>query len=961
MKTPTSLLFMAALLLNGLPAFAQPAADRTLSDNKKFSVEISESQLGKPLLSVFKQDGEQGKLLWSRSLAAKEDENDPNSTNPGMFQQLQRMLTGDGSSVVLKAPYPNSEEPLLRVITQKGGDQSFFMEDLLGALGDSADEQDLQAGNGLGWLELLLDSEKPAIYAFWLPRAKRWLALNLEQLELRGATTELNQKFNALGLAKARELAQKDQPDALKEMLKPLKRRASQIVPGVLTDEDHSGWFDGRMEAAYRFLAAQKKPEDKKYIERMLQAKLNESYGGSFNGDMTLGLNSRERVLGDQLLALWEGKKNSAGEEEEDEWGQSGQLHYFGRITGKVFLPFGAPEKAGSLWLYLIPGNVPEGNWAKDTSVLKAAMKVNRQMPPFAAQQGLESDPIDHASFNFGPVTPGEYRMKAVWDRRAPFAKEEGPESKALPEAGDYESAESKTIKLSAGQNVSDLVLECTNRVGKADEYYAADDLWQAKHPTLRGEEEQERPSRGMREKVIFSAPVADWIVSTNENKGQIQIRAIRLLEIPDYQTQQTRKKLAVRFSYAPARKKNSNRWFEGRLLDDHGCRFVSHETSSSGKISDAFFPVVPYGSKEIKLVLIEQNTGEDDDRPRRGRPRETVAASFTLKNLLTVKPEEWKPEILPAKRELDLVTVELDSINPQASEYDIRTRVMSYSYMPGQPFSFPGRQFQPPENKFDFYKKDKHAEGWQKLAGKYIDRWGNEGASLADFCREEELFKLSALFTRDVDKAEFLPEERWEVPLKKVPGAGESVTLGVTNELQGIKILLFAVSGTGEFTYRGGELTTSTNEISRGAMALPSRFFPNGGRPVEPKIYVKEGLAPNPYMAWGGPMPRNSRVVIASKIPHLVCRVTQNDDDATFALLEQDTSIIEPVDGASQNRYGGGFGPYPSNRNTRVKFLPLDFRPGDLDKKLTFIAQKARKAEFIFKMPKEGRPQNEE
>ena len=81
------------------------------------------------------------------------------------------------------------------------------------------------------------------------------------------------------------------------------------------------------------------------------------------------------------------------------------------------------------------------------------------------------------------------------------------------------------------------------------------------------------------------------------------------------------------------------------------------------------YFSIVPYGSKEIRLTLVDQSIDDEGLRFQRGRQKEKVAASFTLKNLLVEKPQDWKPEALPIKREMDLATVQLTSVDPKAME----------------------------------------------------------------------------------------------------------------------------------------------------------------------------------------------------------------------------------------------------------------------------------------------------
>jgi len=93
-----------------------------------------------------------------------------------------------------------------------------------------------------------------------------------------------------------------------------------------------------------------------------------------------------------------------------------------------------------------------------------------------------------------------------------------------------------------------------------------------------------------------------------------------------------------------------------------------------------------------------------------------------------------------------------------------------------------------------------------------------------------------------------------------------------------------------------------------------------------------------------------------------LVCRLPADSNEAVFALLEQDTSVLEPHDAMRQRGpyYAGGYDPF-GRSSPSIKFLPLDFRPGDKDRKLTFIVQKLRNADFFIAVPKSVRNRSEE
>ena len=68
-----------------------------------------------------------------------------------------------------------------------------------------------------------------------------------------------------------------------------------------------------------------------------------------------------------------------------------------------------------------------------------------------------------------------------------------------------------------------------------------------------------------------------------------------------------------------------------------------------------------------------------------------------------------------------------------------------------------------------------------------------------------------------------------------------------------------------------------------------------------------------------------------------------------------QDTSIPEPTSALLRHMM---LHPAPSRTRSLVKFLPLDFRAGDPDKKLTFIGQGPREAQFVIRVPRSVRNQ---
>jgi hypothetical protein len=234
-------------------------------------------------------------------------------------------------------------------------------------------------------------------------------------------------------------------------------------------------------EAAGWFLLARKHPEDKKYIEWLLRVPLPSTEFSTMRtgpDGWTAGQYSLKRALGDQLLAVWEGKLDrrqvkapwDSGGLEAD-----GQAHYLGSISGKVKLPFPVPDKAGAVWVYLIPGEVAPGDWVKNPAVVRIAWDIDRftgefseGLPVFPGLSKLgEGKRVDQLKFSFGTLSPGEYKLKAVWDHRPPMTSTTNKDN-AIPLPADYESTETGRVRITEGQALTDIILECPNRVGKA-------------------------------------------------------------------------------------------------------------------------------------------------------------------------------------------------------------------------------------------------------------------------------------------------------------------------------------------------------------------------------------------------------------------------------------------------------------------------------------------------------------
>jgi hypothetical protein len=391
-----------------------------------------------------------------------------------------------------------------------------------------------------------------------------------------------------------------------------------------------------------------------------------------------------------------------------------------------------------------------------------------------------EQEPMDKLIFSFSAVLPGEYRLKAVWDRRAPHTDPRkdprGEKARCIPSPGDYESTETETLKLTAGKRITEIQLNCTNRVGEAAEYFAADELWKKKHPA-RPEKTFAR-GRRWKEKTVVSAPGKDWVTRTNQNPGKIAVKRIQIRSREErpigLQGPEPGKRMVLTLG-VPGMKHNHNGSLKAELVDEHGCTFESRGYSSSGRIYEMNFQTVPYGAKTMELNISREDYADERGRSFENGPKSTVLASLVLTNLAPMKPADWKADNIPVTKELDIVSVELSEFDPGNIEFahPYGFDALPVVYASGGVIAMP--PMAPPRgaNKLNFTVNGKPATGWQKLSGTFRDRWGNEGQAVHGFCREEENFMYVVRVVRDPEVGTFLPEEKIGDRCGKDPGRG--------------------------------------------------------------------------------------------------------------------------------------------------------------------------------------------
>ena len=118
--------------------------------------------------------------------------------------------------------------------------------------------------------------------------------------------------------------------------------------------------------------------------------------------------------MGDWLLDRWDGVSNDLLQRGSYLMLPTDYTSHLGAIFVKVELGIPLPLQPGTWWAYLIPLSVPVGHWTNSPEVVA----VKTELPPRRAEEVYEHD--TPASVRFQSLTPGDYRLKLVWERHPP-------------------------------------------------------------------------------------------------------------------------------------------------------------------------------------------------------------------------------------------------------------------------------------------------------------------------------------------------------------------------------------------------------------------------------------------------------------------------------------------------------------------------------------------------------------
>ncbi len=204
---------------------------------------------------------------------------------------------------------------------------------------------------------------------------------------------------------------------------------------------------------ALDFLGIFRRDKDRKFIESFLgDTNFYTGYEQRDNKFISYHSYSGTRSRIDKILAEWDGKTIVKPISSDQGY------YYLGVVKGTIELT--RVPKAGDhyLCIYLIPSEIDKSKWFNEVPVHRLCAYFSEYSPNDMQWPGK------NISFSISGVTPGEYRITAVWDLAKPYNFGDNY-IKGLPQEGDYQSKESPLITVKAGEIIEGINLDCLQLV----------------------------------------------------------------------------------------------------------------------------------------------------------------------------------------------------------------------------------------------------------------------------------------------------------------------------------------------------------------------------------------------------------------------------------------------------------------------------------------------------------------
>jgi hypothetical protein len=330
-----------------------------------------------------------------------------------------------------------------------------------------------------GWIYRLDRINNQPVLAVWNRDGNDWVAYNISDKSTTSASADLKKTWTDQTRRDILDTLERARQADLRGEVKILPKPIARLVAKNLSTAE-----GGELrEIHYEFLATLQNPADRQWIERLMEPrKFDERrFEDIYSMSPTFvpwddavnycQMTRQERLIGDWLLRVWDHKIQKGDEYTLGQGNREASVrtskYLLGRVEGVVRLstPFTPLSRAGDVIRFIL---FPVGISGQPKTEFREDENFTGNY--YQTKPASNSKPVLEIPFTLNSVLPGDYQLKVVWDKRRPFldVNDAGP--------GDYES-KVLPFKITAGQTMTNFMVECTNRVQGGESYYKADEI----------------------------------------------------------------------------------------------------------------------------------------------------------------------------------------------------------------------------------------------------------------------------------------------------------------------------------------------------------------------------------------------------------------------------------------------------------------------------------------------------
>ncbi len=434
-----SIISLVACFLSPAQAdsWAPPTEFEAHSDNKQFIARITPGQRDstKPRVVVFAANGGARRERWRATLS-----------NP--VAPTQAFISDDGEAVVTLDNWFGSGygDDVVAIYNRNGQGAKYALEQIvpppkiklangLPEVNGDYDGKISRSTASRHWrqngFEFMSTESGGNHFCLWLDWANRWVAWRLNDGQLVRPTDGQTKEWNVSARLKALEAAKSKEYSA----------------------------------AALNFLGRLRHPQDRPLIEAWLKlGEFNPGLRHSYSSDragahFAFTSSPYQRSEADRILARWD-----AGVPEELGPRHREAYYLLGTLEFSAKFPASPGKGDGILHAYLIPESLPLDQWSRSQPEHYLTADLGLMFPMDIRARPMKEGKLEsQVNFIIYGITPGNYRVKVVWDKAAPIAKSD--QVLVKPSVGDYESVESPIVEIRKGEVTKSVTVDCLKLV----------------------------------------------------------------------------------------------------------------------------------------------------------------------------------------------------------------------------------------------------------------------------------------------------------------------------------------------------------------------------------------------------------------------------------------------------------------------------------------------------------------